>query len=215
MTDENRTVELGEVQGRTTGDKKDKVANFMLEPEVQTAMVAKQYFNITGIGRYVDEGQIIKRHQLRIEEVKNGDLSGLEEMLVTQSLLLNNIFVEMASHAGSNKDEYLKATQTYMNMALKAQSQCRCTVEAINEIKNPKSVTITKQANIADQQIVNNGNMNTGARAEKNANESNELLSEVKHEKVDTRGATSPKRVNQTVEAVGTVNRRKNSTGES
>ena len=138
MTDENRNIDLGEVQGRTKGDKKDKIANFMLEPEVQTAIVTKQFLKTTGIGKYVDEGQIIKRHQLRIEEVKNGDLSGLEEMLVTQSLLLNNIFVEMASHAANNKSEYLKATQTYLNLALKAQSQCRCTIEALNEIKNPK-----------------------------------------------------------------------------
>ena len=87
MTENNRTVDLGEVQGRTTGDKKDKTANFMLEPEVQTAMVAKQFLQTTGIGQYANEGQIIKRHQLRIEEVKNGDLSGLEEMLVTQKFV--------------------------------------------------------------------------------------------------------------------------------
>ena len=76
-------------------------------------------------------------------------------------------------------------------------------IEALNEMKNPKSVTITKQANITDQQIVNNSTINTGARVGKNVNESNELLTKVKHEKVDTGGTTSPKRANQTVEAVG------------
>ena len=92
----------------------------------------------------------------------------------------------MASHAGANKGEYLKTMQTYLNLALKAQAQCRCTIEALNEIKNPKSVTITNQANIADQQIVNNGNMNTDTRAEKKAKGSNELLEEIEHERLDT-----------------------------
>jgi hypothetical protein len=55
-------------------------------------------------------------------------------MLTSQSFLL------AANRAANN-----------MSMALKAQSQCRCTVEAINKFKNPKSVTITKQADISDQ----------------------------------------------------------------
>ncbi len=46
-------------------------------------------------------------------------------MLVTQSLLLNNIFLEMASHAGANKGEYLKTMQTYLNLGLKAQAQLK------------------------------------------------------------------------------------------
>jgi len=87
----------------------------------------------------------------------------------------------------------------------------RCTIKALNEMKNPKSVTITKQTNISDQQIVNNGTMNTSTRTEKNKKSSNELLEVVEHEQVDsgTKGETI--RSNQKVEAVGAVNRSKDS----
>lgn len=41
-------------------------------------------------------------------------------------------------------------------MALKAQSQCRTTIEALSEVKYPKSPTFIRQQNIAAQQQVNN-----------------------------------------------------------
>jgi transposase InsO family protein len=46
-----------------------------------------------------------------------------------------------------------------MRLALKAQSQCRATVEALAEMKNPKPVAYVQQANIANgpQQVNNNG----------------------------------------------------------
>lgn len=43
-------------------------------------------------------------------------------------------------------------------MALKAQAQCRATLEALAEIKNPRPVAFVKQANISgEHQQVNNG----------------------------------------------------------
>ena len=53
--------------------------------------------------------------------------------------------------------EYLPAAETYLRLALKAQAQCRATVEALAEIKNPRPVAFVKQANIAQgPQQVNN-----------------------------------------------------------
>lgn len=192
----------------------DVSASFLLAPEVQSAVTLDHLISGTGLDDYFSSGSVVKDYQNKIEEVKNGDLSELEAMLVSQSFLLNTVFNVFTQRATNNFSEYPKAAQTYINIALKAQSQSRNTVEAINEIKNPKSVTITKQANIADQQIVNNGTMNTSARAEINTTESNELLSEVINEKVDTRGTQETKRANQTMEAMATINRRKNNSRE-
>src|SRR3546814_3695576 len=44
-----------------------------------------------------------------------------------------------------------------MRLALKAQSQARTTIETLAEVKNPKAVAFVKQANIANNQQVNNG----------------------------------------------------------
>jgi hypothetical protein len=57
-----------------------------------------------------------------------------------------------------NAGEYMDATDRYMRLALKAQSQCRATLETLAEIKNPRSVQFVKQANMTTgPQQVNNG----------------------------------------------------------
>ena len=64
-------------------------------------------------------------------------------------------------------------------LALKAQAQCRATLEALAEIKNPRPVSFVKQANIANgPQQVNNGSTHAGthAHAEKSTGTKNELL---------------------------------------
>jgi hypothetical protein len=88
--------------------------------------------------------------------------------------------------------EHLNATETYMRMALKAQSQCRTTIEALAEIKNPRPVAFVKQANIAHgHQQINNG-VSPDSRAHgENSIQSNELL-EVRHgERLDARAAST------------------------
>ena len=65
--------------------------------------------------------------------------------------------------------EHLNATETYMRLALKAQTQCRSTLETLAEVKYPKAATFVRQQNVAYQQQINNGdpangNKNTSTR---------------------------------------------------
>ncbi len=64
-----------------------------------------------------------------------------------------------------------------MRLALKAQSQCRATIESLAEIKNPRPVAFVQQANIAHgpQQVNNETTTRPGAGAE-NQNQTNEVL---------------------------------------
>ncbi len=195
--------------------KKTAFARTVMSPNTRHAITSEFFTSTTGGRDQQDTESTGNEIQRRIENVKSGDMSDIEAMLVAQTITLDAIFHEMAYRASLNMGEHLKATETYMRMALKSQAQSRCTIEALNEMKNPKSITITKQANISGQQIVNNGTMNTGStHAENKSKESNELLSEVKHETVDNRTTTSPKRANTASKAVGTINRRKNSKGK-
>lgn len=98
------------------------------------------------------------------EAANRGDLAGLEQMLAAQSVSLNSIFIELARRAALNMGEHLGATESYMRMALKAQAQCRVTVETLAEMKNPHPVAFVKQANISNgPQQVNNGPVPPGA----------------------------------------------------
>lgn len=93
----------------------------------------------------------------RTKAVKAGDLSSVEETLVAQAAMLNHLFLDLARRSHMNLGEYINAAERYMRLALKAQSQCRATLETLAAIKNP-TLVIAKQANISSgPQQVNNG----------------------------------------------------------
>ena len=85
-----------------------------------------------------------------IARVKSGNLEELEAMLVSQAFVLNNLFVQLASKGERSLSDptVLKTLphhpKTMLDIALKAQNQCRATVEAINNLKNPKKTTFIK-----------------------------------------------------------------------
>lgn len=111
----------------------------------------------------------------QIAKVNSGDLSQVEAMLYGQANALTSIFHECARRAALNMGQYPEAMERYMRLALKAQSQCRTTLEALIEAKAPKAVAFVRQANIANgHQQVNNGEAAQG-RAEIFDNEPNEL----------------------------------------
>jgi hypothetical protein len=84
--------------------------------------------------------------------------------------------------------EHLGAIETYMRLALKAQSQCRATLETLAAIKNPPSVAFVRQANIAHgAQQVNNEPPSEACRARKSENRPNKLLEQTDGERLDAR----------------------------
>lgn len=128
----------------------------------------------------------LSRH---VNDVKAGTLNRPEAMLLSQAHALDVIFNSLAQRAGANIGKQAELSERYLRMALKAQSQCRTTLEALAEIKAPKSATFIKQANIAEQQQVNNGNVvNGGANSahEKTSDRPNELLTESPYATLDT-----------------------------
>ena len=82
-------------------------------------------------------------------------------MLYCQAQALQAIFV---SDSGADQ-EWFSNSEAYMRMALKAQSQCRATVETLATIKNPP-VVFARQANIAQgPQQVNDNDYDASGRA--------------------------------------------------
>lgn len=124
----------------------------------------------------------VERSALAIQE---GDLSELEVMLIGQAKALESMFVNLGRKA--NSQEYLRNMKVYMNLALKAQSQSRSTMQVLIEMKRPRQVIVTQQANISNgNQQVNNGvtqeNMGNSTAVEKIIeNEPNKLM-ESNHE---------------------------------
>lgn len=70
------------------------------------------------------------------EAAKAGNLADQRALLASQTLSLNAIFVELVRRAAANMGEHMHATDHYMRLALKAQAQCRATIEALDRLAN-------------------------------------------------------------------------------
>jgi hypothetical protein len=131
-------------------------AEVSASPETLSAVTARTYTQ-PGMGP-LDLTECVSVMKDKAAAVRAGDLSGAESTLAAQAVALDAIFHELARRAALNMGEYLPAAETYMRLAMKAQSQCRTTLQALAEIKNPRPVAFVKQANIAHgPQQVNNG----------------------------------------------------------
>lgn len=142
--------------------------------------------------------------------VQSGNLSDLEGTLAAQAITLDAIFTEMARRAALNMGEYINATEIYLRLGLKAQAQCRATVQTLFEMKNPQPVAFIKQANVAHgPQQVNNGATDVGApgasRARISANQSNKLMGLEHEQRVDIGTASSTSRDDSRLDPVGAV----------
>lgn len=96
-------------------------------------------------------------------------------------------------------------------LGLKAQSQCRATLESLAEIKNPKAVAFVQQANIAHgPQQVNNGTAPAPAestRAGESENPPNKLLESRDGERLDTGATRATGDVDSALETMGAIDR--------
>ena len=133
-------------------------------------------------------------------KVQDGDMRPVEGMLYRQAKTLETMFTSLARRA-SNQDG-LKLFQATLTLALKAQAQCRATLEALAEIKNPRPVQFVKQANISNgPQQVNNGAV--ASRTETFESEPNKLLEADHGNYLDTRAQGAASRANPHMATVG------------
>ena len=76
-----------------------------------------------------------------------GNLEQAEGMLMNQATALQSLFARLAER-GMGCTE-VGPFETNMRIALRAQSQCRATLETLAAMKNPPPVAFVHQANIA------------------------------------------------------------------
>lgn len=124
----------------------------MMRPEAQAALRMLEWGKFAGDA---DVNALCRELTAGAKEVQSGNLGMMERMLAAQAFSLDTMFTDLARQA--HGQPFLPQLQTFMGLALKAQAQCRATIEALAEIKNPKAATFVRQANIAHQQQVNNG----------------------------------------------------------
>ncbi len=184
----------------------------MLNPAISNAETCMRFMQPGWGGVGLTEAMEVLSE--RAKAVNSGDMREMEGTLVAHTAALNSIFIDLTRRAHLNMGQNLDVADRYLRLALKAQSQCRATVESLAIIKNPR--VYAKQANINNggQQQVNNGvpadpERSARVRARGKKIEHTELLEQSHGERLDTRTTSKARRGNQAVEAVGEVHRPK------
>ncbi|MEP6605673.1 MAG: hypothetical protein ABJA60_06100 [Nitrosospira sp.] len=201
--------------GRTGEERGRKFATLMTSPELAAYRVisgAEQNFDLE---KHMDVPTLIETLREQAKAVNRSDLAQAEAMLINQATALQSLFARLTEKAFCA--EHLPQFDSFMRMALRAQNQCRATIETLAAIKNPP-VIFANQANIAHgHQQVNNGTTMpiTHAHAGENKIEQNGLLTEVQHgEKVDGGRTGAASGANQELEAMEEVNGRAHTRGQ-
>ena len=136
------------------------MARKVLDPGFRHAVTASSFagkvlgnsIEHPGLMDYVD-------HVLKVGgKAESGDLAIASRLLASQAITLDSIFTELARRAALNLSEYVNAAERYGRLALKAQSNCRATLEALAKLHQPREQTVRHvhvneggQAVIADQ----------------------------------------------------------------
>ncbi|MFT4504598.1 hypothetical protein [Caballeronia sp. 15711] len=215
---EKRTLH---VTGTLFKDAKERGAVIATSPVIRAGMTGIEFAEKGGFGKELDLSEFSKRIRLQAEAVNKGDMTGPEQMLVSQAATLDAIFNTLARKAATA--EFMPQVEANLRLALKAQGQCAQTLRVLGDLKNPRAVTFAKQVNNANgPQQVNNGSVSNGNGAHppmaevpvarthgENKDHSNKLLS-TDHEHgttLDAGGAGEAGRVNSNLAAVEAFNR--------
>ncbi len=122
--------------------------------------------------------------------VNRGDLAQVEATLANQATALQALFVRLIERG--MEQTHMPNFEGFMRLGLKAQAQCRATLETLAAIKNPPLI-YARQANVTSgpQQI------NNGPRARETEKAPTQLLEQIDGNRLDwgateTGGAVDP-----------------------
>ena len=192
----------------------ETIANAALGPTVNAGLTIKRITARDGTWNNANASVTALVQELGAQNsaVKCGDLGRAEEMLLAQAHTLDALFHSMVARSLANSEAgNLDGSETYMRLALRAQSQSRATLETLSVVKNPPSVAFVRQANIANgPQQVNNGHgpapSGPVARAGENSNSRSKLLEQQNGERLDPGAAQASVGPHPQLASVGALN---------
>lgn len=187
-----------------------KMTAVLTATETAAMRVMQGAENKTGNWDNIDVPALIDQLRDQAAAVNRGDLAQAEAMLINQATALQSLFARLAER-GMGCD-HAPAFEANMRMALRAQSQCRATLETLATIKNPP-VVYAKQANFAaGHQQVNNGDSGT-TQAREIENQQSKLLEAHNGEWLDTGTSGTTSGTDKAMATVGEIDGAKDGGG--
>lgn len=187
-------------------DVRKNLARAVLRPAVTSAMVAREYHQYKF--SELDLMSLVGELEAQAKTVISGDMGRPEAILSSQAHALDAIFAELSRRAIDNiRRGNADVGDRFLRLGLKAQGQCRATLETLGNLKNPP-VVYARQANFANgPQQVNNATPPTHAG---NCENEQIKLSGANHELcANTRTQTATIGVDKKMAAMAEIHRAK------
>ena len=142
-------------RGATEEETTLNYAKLMTSPEFAAFRIVDGAESNSGLGEKIDMPSLLTVLRDQAADLHKGDLKRVESILMNQATALQSLFSRLADR-GMRLDT-IPGFEANMKMALRAQSQCRATLETLAAIKNPP-VVYARQANVTSgPQQINNG----------------------------------------------------------
>ena len=187
-----------------------KHAALVISPELAAYRVINGAERVSGIGENIDVPALMEQLRDQAGAVNRGDLAQAEAMLMNQATALQSLFARLAERAMTC--EHIPGFEANMRMALRAQSQCRATIETLAVIKNPP-IVYAKQANVTTgPQQINNGTAPPSQAREKEI-ERDKLLEAQHGEWMDTGTTGAAIGADKAMATLGEINGAENNRG--
>ena len=131
------------VERRTDEKVGRTLARITLDPQTRNANLAMSFGSQMFGDRLkpdISESSAVLAEE--IERAIKGDLSLASRIYTSQAISLDALFTDMARRSGINMGQHPDAADRYMRLALKAQSACRSTLEALARLHQPREQTV-------------------------------------------------------------------------
>jgi hypothetical protein len=183
------------------------LARTVTSPEVAALRIVSCTEAGSGLGDALDTPTLLEVLREQSAAVNAGDMAHAEGMLMAQATALQSLFARLSEKALTAG--HLDHFDGFMRMALRAQSQCRATLETLANVKNPP-VVYARQANVTTgPQQINNG-VAAVSHARENETTQTQQSSGAPHGLLqDTRASSDACRLDPALEALGEIDRAK------
>jgi hypothetical protein len=140
------------LKGKTELETAERIAKLAVSPEMSSQRVVSAAERNKGLDEHLDIQRlmaVLKAESARLSEGKSEDVGPI---LANQALALQSLFARLTERALSQS--HMSNVEAFMRLALRAQSQCRATLETLSSLNKAPTV-FARQANVATNQQIN------------------------------------------------------------
>ena len=176
------------VKGKTELETAERIAKLAVSPEMSSQRVVAASERNKGLDEHLDIPQLMAVLKAESERLSEGKSEDVGPILANQAIALQSLFSRLTERALSQS--HMSNIEAFMRLALRAQSQCRSTLETLSSLNKAPTV-FAQQANVATNQQINYAQ--------------NQLLGDDDELRQDTRAPGAEKAINPEMEALGEV----------